>query len=107
MNKFDKDTFIKLHDKYNNFTDKLSNISSKKYKNQITSFNDFLINFYLNNQVLYENAIVEDDNYYIINGGNIINEFLTIEFNNYKKFLVKNHTHFDSITAECIYLSNN
>jgi len=105
MNKFDKDIFIKLHDKYKKFTNKLSSTSYEKYKNLLISFKNFLINFYLDYQVLHENAKYDD--YYITKGTYIINEFKIIKFKNYEDFLVKNYSCFDSITAECIYLVNN
>ena len=107
MDKFDKDTFIKLHDKYNNFTNKLSSTSYEKYENLLISFNDFLINFHIDNKLLYNSATTENDNYYIIKGTDIINEFKIIKFKDYEEFLIKNYTYFESITAECIYLFNN
>lgn len=105
MKLFNKNKFAIVYKKFKNYTNQLN--ISYKLSVILISFRDFLLNFYLDNKLLHKNAIYDNDNYYIIKGINIINEFEIIEFNSYKNFLVNNYTYFDEITTECIYLSNN
>ena len=107
MEIFNEEKFKNLKNKLLNFTIKLNNNVSfqNEINTQLISFNEFLINFYLDNELLHENAI--DDDYYIITGNYIIEEFNIIEFENFENFLNKYHNAFESIIAECITLINN
>jgi hypothetical protein len=107
MEILDKYKFNRVHNKFKYYNIKLTNNISKQeeLKDRLISFNDFLINYYLDNDILHKNAIY--DNYYIMKGNYLINKFKNIKFNNYEKFLIDNYTHFESITAECIYLRIN
>lgn len=109
MEILDEYKFNKLYNKFKYFNIKLNNNVSKKNKlnNILISFEDFLINYYSDNEILHKNAIYNNDNHYIKAGNHIINKFKTIKFNNYKKFLINNYIYFESITSECIYLINN
>ena len=83
MQKFTEERFNIFKDKLDNFIIEINNnLSYDDNINRILiSFKDFLYNFYLDNEKLYEYAIHDD--YYIKTGNHILDNFEIVEFKNF------------------------